>query len=155
MQSRNAVYRVTCRDSKMRHLHLAVIDDRHLTHFLLITRIHLLNTRYESAVDLFYDLIYTGKQSGEQFDRPFLQRFCHDCMICISTGLRRNFPCLFPCQIIFIHQNTHQFRNRHRRVRIIQLECYLLMEFSDIVMLPHIFLNSFLYGGGNKEILLL
>ena len=37
---------------------------------------------------------------------------------------------------------------------IVQLERYLLMEFSDIVMLPHIFLNGFLYRGRNEEILL-
>ena len=38
---------------------------------------------------------------------------------------------------------------------IVQLESNLLMEFMNIVMLSHVFFHSFLYGGGNEEILLL
>ena len=37
---------------------------------------------------------------------------------------------------------------------IIQLEGNLLIEFTDIIMGTHILLNCFLYGCGNKEVLL-
>ena len=79
----------------------------------------LLDIKDESAVDLFHDLIDSGKQSGEQLDGPFFQSFCHDGMVCICACLCGNFPCLVPCKIVFIHQNSHQFCDRHCRMRII------------------------------------
>ena len=55
---------------------------------------------------------------------------------------------------MLIHQHAHQFRHRHRRMGIIELEGCFFMELPDIVMLPHILCHRFLYRRGDKEILL-
>ena len=76
-------------------------------------------------------------------------------MVGVSTGLGGDLPCFLPGQIVVIHQHTHQFCNGYSRMGIVQLERNLLIEFMDIVMLSHVLLYSFLYGGGNEEVLLL
>ena len=43
-----------CNDRKVRHLHLTVIENRHLLHFLFIARIHPAHFLYEAAVDLLH-----------------------------------------------------------------------------------------------------
>ena len=50
----------------MCHLHLSIVDDRHLTDFLLYIHtgyiaVLLLDIDDESAVDLLYDLVDSGK----------------------------------------------------------------------------------------------
>ena len=73
MKACNTVYRVACNDRKVSHLNLSVIDDCHLFDFLIVSRISVLYFNDETTVDLFDDLVYTRKQSGEQLDRPFLK----------------------------------------------------------------------------------
>ena len=138
----------------MRHLHLTVIDNRHLAHFFMIARILLLDARHESAVNFLHNLIYTGKQPGEKLNGPLLKSLRHNRMVRVCASLRRHIPSLVPCKIMFIHQDTHQLRDSHSRMGIIELECDLLIELPDIFMFTHIFGNRFLYGGGDKEILL-
>ena len=45
----------------MCHLHLSVVDDRHLAYLIVIARIFLFDLRHESAVNLLHDLIDTGQ----------------------------------------------------------------------------------------------
>ena len=61
VQSRNTVHGIACRDRQMGHLHLSVVNDRHLADLLLITRIFALDLDDESAVNLLHDLINTGQ----------------------------------------------------------------------------------------------
>ena len=144
----------------MSHLHLSIVQNGHLANLLLHihpvdTLVLLLNLTDKPAVDLVHNLIYSGKQSGEQVNGPFLQSLRHDGMVGVGAGLRGHFPGLVPCQIIIIQQNAHQLRNRHRGMGIIELESHFLMEAANIVMLPHIFVHSLLNGCRDKEILLL
>ena len=160
MQSCHTVDRVAGDDCHICHLHLSVIDDRHLADLLLYIHagyiaVLLLNVDDESAVDLFHDLVDSRKQSGEQFDGPFLQCFRHDGVVGVSTGLGGDLPRFLPGQIIIIHQHTHQFCDRYGRMGIVQLEGNLLIELMDIVMLSHVLLYCFLYGCGDEEVLLL
>ncbi len=62
VQGSHAVYGIACRDSQMGHLHLSVIDDRHLADLLLVTRVFRFDLLHKSAVDLLHDLIDTGKE---------------------------------------------------------------------------------------------
>ena len=148
------VYRVTCCDCKVCHLHLSVEDDSHLTDFFEITRIFCFDLCYKTAVDLFNNLIYTRKQSGEQFDWPFFQCFCHDSMVGVCACLGSHFPCLIPCQAFFIQKDTHQFGNCYSWMGIIQLEGCFFIELTDIIMVLLIFCNGCLYTCRNEEILL-
>ena len=155
VQSCNAVYRVACCNCQMCHLDLSVVDNRHLANLLLIARVLRLNLQDKTTVDLFNDLVYTRQQSGEQLDRPFFQCLCHDSVVRVSTGLRRYLPCLIPLQTFFVQKDTHQLCDCYGRVRIIQLECCLLVEFADITVCLFVFCNCCLYTGRDKEVLLL
>ena len=150
----NTVYRVTCCDCKVCHLHLSVKDDSHLAYFFEITRIFCFNLCYKTTVDLFNDLIYTRKQSGEQLNWPFFQSFCHNRMVGICTCLGSHFPCFIPCQTLFIQKDTHQFGNCYSWMSIIQLEGCFFIELTNVVMILLIFGNCFLYTCRNEEILL-
>ena len=154
MQSCHTVYRITGDDGEMCHFHLAVINDGHFRDLLLVAGILSRHLFQESPVDLFHDLVNSGKKTGEQLDGPLFQSLCHNGMVGISAGLGGYLPGLLPGQIIIIHQNAHQFRNRYRRMGIVELEGHFLMELPDIRVLPHIFCNRSLYGCGNEEILL-
>ncbi|SCH33629.1 Uncharacterised protein [uncultured Clostridium sp.] len=155
MQSRYAVYRMACRDSQMSHLDLSVVNDSHLADLFLIARIFCLDIQYKTTVDLLHDLVYTGKQTGEQLDRPFLQGLCHDGVVGVSAGLSRYIPCLVPLQAFLVDEDTHQLGYRYSRMGIVQLERRLLVELADVVMISLITGNGLLHAGGNKEILLL
>ena len=69
------------------------------------------NLLYKAAVDFLHNLIYSGKQSGEQINRPLFQRFRHNGMVGVSAGAGGNIPCFIPGKIIVIQQNSHQFGN--------------------------------------------
>ena len=62
VKSRNTVYGITGGNCKMCHLHLTIIDDCHFADLLLIAGIHFLYLNDESSVNLFNDLINSGKQ---------------------------------------------------------------------------------------------
>ena len=61
MKSCYTINRVTCNDCHICHLYLSIIEDCHLADFLLISRIAVLDFKYKTTVDFFYDLIYTRK----------------------------------------------------------------------------------------------
>ena len=83
------------------------------------SRIAGLDLIYKAAVDLLHDLIDTGEQPGEQVNGPLLQSLGHNGMIGVGTGLCGNIPCFLPGQSLFIQKDTHQLRDRNRRMGII------------------------------------
>ena len=160
MQSGNAVDRVAGNDRHVSHLHLSIIQDRHLADLLLYVNaeyvgISRLNLLYKTAVDLLDDLVNSGQKSLEQINRPLFQCLGHNCMVRVRTGSRRNVPCLIPAEIVIVHQDTHQLGDCHRGMRIVQLEGYLLRELVNIFMFAHELLHRLLHGCGDEEILLL
>ena len=75
-------------------------------------------------------------------------------MVGVSTSLCGDLPCLIPFQTFLVKKDTHQFCNCYSRMCIIQLECYFLREFMNIVMCSLEFSDCFLNTCRNKEILL-
>ena len=154
MQTGNTVYGVTAYDSQMSHLYLAVIDNGHLGDLVLITRISALDLQKESSVDLFHDLIDTGKQTGEQLDGPFFQCLSHDCMVCICTGTGGKIPCILPLQPFLIYEDTHQLSYSYCRMSIVHLESNFVRQVMNVTVFFFKFLDGSLYAGGDKEVLL-
>ena len=74
--------------------------------------------------------------------------------LAIAAGYSVNGVARLHTEILKNQEFTHQFRHCHSRVGIIQLECHLLMELADILMIAQIFRNCFLYRCRDKEILL-
>ena len=154
MQCSYTVYRVAAYDRQICHSDLTISDDRHISDLIRIIAVFFCQFDHETTVDLFHDLIDTGQQTAEQFHGPFFQGFCQDGMVCIRTYLSCDIPRLFPGNVVFIHQNTHQFCNCHAGVCIIQLECNLFRQQIEICM--HLFetFDHSLDRCGYEEILL-
>ena len=150
----NAVYGEAGNDGEMRHFYLAVIDDSHFFDLLIVARIFGLHFDNEAAVDLLDDLIYTGKQSGEQLDRPFFQGFGHNGMVGVSHTFGGNFPRLIPAEAFLVHEDTHQLCHRDGGMGIVHLENCLLIELPDVAVMLFIFLDRCLKAGGYEEVLL-
>ena len=150
----NTVYRVTCNDCKMSHFYLSIIEDCHLLDLVIISRIFSLNVKNETAIDLFDDLVYTWKQSGEQLNRPFLKSLCHDCMVCVSNTFSCYRPCIIPSKSFFVHKDTHKFCYCYCRMSIVHLESNFFVQFHDIFVVLFVFINSSLKTCRYKEILL-
>ena len=146
-------------DREVRHTDLSVVDDAHLVD--LVADIHTgvviaaVDLRFEPAVDLLHDGVDPGKESLEQLNGPFLERFRHDGVVRICAGLSDDFPCFRPCQRVLVHEDAHQLGDHQRRVRVVELEDILLGELSDIVMGLHVLLDRALDRRGHEEILLL
>ena len=130
----HTVHAVAGNDRHMRHLHLAVRDDRHLLDLVGGLGISVHDVQQEPAVDLLHDLVDPREQSLEQVYRPLFQRLCHDRVIGVRAGLCRDLPRLIPLQAVIIEQNPHQLGDRHCRVCIIQLESNFLVKFVNVVM---------------------
>ncbi len=58
----------------------------------------------------------------EPGNRPFLQCFGQQRVVCVREGPLRNIPCLVPSEVLLVQQDTHQLRDGERRMRIIQLD---------------------------------
>ena len=155
MQLSNTVDGVAGNDCQVCHLDLSVVDDCHLGDLVLVARELLLDLQKEAAVDLFYDLIDSRKQSGEQLDRPFLKCFSHDGMVRVSNRLRGHFPCIIPLQAFLIQQDTHQLSDSNGRMGIVHLEGCLLIELPDIRMESLVMRDRILHRSRDEEILLL
>ncbi len=149
------VYAVASDNRQIGHPHLTVIDDRHIADLVGVVRIPLLNLAEEAAVDLFRDLINPGKQAREKIDGPFLQRFRHNRVVRIGAGPRRKIPRLIPAVAVLIHQQAHQFRNRHGRMRVIELESHFVRKVVQRAVHAEMLLKRLLHGSGDEEVLLL
>ena len=154
MQSGNTVYGKSCNNGKMSHFYLAVINNGHFLDLLIVARIFCLDLKDKSAVDLLNNLIYTGKQSGEQLDRPFFQRFGHNGMIGVRNTFCCNLPCLVPSKTFLIHKDTHQLCNSYCRMSIVHLEYNFFIQLTDIAVIFLVLLDCSLKTCGNKEVLL-
>ena len=154
MKSCNTIYREACNDCKVSHFNLSVIDDCHLFDLLIVSRISVLYFDDETTVNLFDDLIYTRKKSGEQLDRPFLKSLCHNGMVSVSNTLGSYRPCIIPAKAFLIHEDSHKLCNSHSRMSIIHLEYNLLVKLLDIIMCLFVFLNCSLNTCRYKEVLL-
>ena len=154
MKSCNTVYRVSAGDCKVSHLNLSVINDSHLLNLLIISREFSLDIKNKATVDFFYDLVDTRKQFGEQVDRPFLKCFCHNCMVCISTCVSCDIPCIRPFQTFFVYKDTHKLCNCQCWMCIVHLESNFLWKIMDIAVIFLEFFNCCLKACRYKEVLL-
>ena len=154
MKSCNTVYRIACNDCKVSHLNLSIIENSHVFDLVVISRIFRLNIKNKTTVDLFDDLVYTRKQSGEQLYWPFFKCLCHNCMVGVSNTFGCNCPCIIPAKSFFVHKDTHKFCYSYCRMSIIHLESNFFMKFHDIFMSFFVFCNSSLKTCRYKEVLL-
>ena len=98
-----------------------------------VSRERIPETFAETAVHFADDLITPGKKLLHHINRPLLQRFCKDGMVCVGNRLLHDRRRLIPPKSFFINQQTHQFRNRHTRMRVIDMNNYFFRQFTHII----------------------
>ena len=138
MNCGDSVDRVASHHRQIGHAHLfgrGLLDDRHPLDALDISRVGGRNPIQKAAVDLIDDLQVPRKHGLEQGNRPLLQRFRRERVIGVSEGCLRDGPRLLPLQILFIHEDAHQLRDRQSGMRVVQLNRNLCGEVLESVVL--------------------
>lgn len=124
MKSRDAVYKRRADDREIRHanhLLVAFLDERHPGEARRIAGPLESDLREESGIDFVDYLEMPRKELFEEADRPLFERFRHERVVRVGERAGRNVPRLVPFEVLFVEKNPHEFRNRNRRMRIVQL----------------------------------
>ena len=130
----------------MCHMNAVVlINDiyRFIVVFIFYTKIQLMDDRHDLRCHFFNK----GK-------RPFFQCFCQNRMVGISAGICRDFNCLIQFNP-FLHQQTDQFRNDHRRMGVVDLNCHIICQIMEIRSPLLCFIQDQLCRVADHEILLI
>ena len=152
----NTVYAETCVNCKPSHIYFSVIDDGHTTVFCIIVRIFFAQLNHKAAVDFFNNLIDTRKKTLENLNRPFFKRFCKNCVVCISKCVSYYVPGIVPAYVVFIHKDSHKFRNSNNRMSIIKLDYVKVSKLAEISsVIGNIMAYQILKRCRREEILLL
>ena len=109
----------------------------------------------EALVDLVDDLQMPRQQASEQTDGPFLQGFGQQRVAGVSKRAARDVPGSVPVHVMHVHQQPHQFRNRHHRVRVVQLDHGLVRKLVPVAVLEAEAAENVIQRTGDEEVLLL
>src|SRR5215472_12926512 len=111
-------------DGQMRHAYLALASlfhqaDAFNTSF--ITRKAMPDFINQTAVNLVNNLELPGKKDFKPSDRPLLEGFRQERVIGIGQRLLGKVPRMIPTELRFVQQNSHEFRDRHGGMSIVEL----------------------------------
>ena len=102
---------------------------------------------YDDLEDSRHDLLY-------QVYIPLFQCFCHNGVVGVSKGVCYNVPCALPGIAAVIQQHTHQFRNCHGGVSIIDMDGNLFVEIFQGAVYIHMMVYDIADCCGAEEVLL-
>ena len=94
-------------------------------------------------------------ETREELDGPFFECFGHDGVVRVCAAAVRDVPRLVPGEIVLVHEDTHELRNRYGRMGVVELEDNLLGKSVDVVVAGHVLLHRTLDAGRYEEVLLL
>ena len=83
---------------------------------------------HQPDIDLVDDLEVAREHALEQRHTPLLERLGHQRVVGIREGAGHDRPGLVPRQALFVQQDAQQLRDRHRRVRVVEMEGNLVGE---------------------------
>ena len=154
----HAVDVVTAHCGKMGHTHIsftAFIDKRHSGKTRVIAGKLCPHFIEKTAVDFIDDFKVPRQQLAEQTQRPFLQRLGQKRMIGIGKGMTGNVPGSVPVKLVFVDEDSHQFRHGNRRVRVVKLDGKFFVKLVEPASQQQMHANHILQRtGGKKELLL-
>ena len=74
------------------------------------------------AVDFKDDFEMSRKHRREPGKRPFLEGFGQQRVIRVGQGALREVPGFVPAEVRIVEKDPHQLGDRHRRMRVVQLD---------------------------------
>ena len=143
MQRRYTVDGVGSFYAQVRHVDLTVVDDGHLLSQSRFIGIGLHQVDVLTSVDFCYDGVDSGQSFFEHTFRPLFQSFRHDGVVGVRNGLSYDIPSLIPIVIINVDQDSHQFRNRHGGMGIVDVDRDLVSEVIQSTVSSHV---TLVYG---------
>mmetsp|Transcript_56733 Transcript_56733/g.135121 ORF Transcript_56733/g.135121 Transcript_56733/m.135121 type:complete len:509 (-) Transcript_56733:400-1926(-) len=109
-----------------------------------------------AAVELANDLHMAWQEPLHHLHGPLLQRLRHDGVVGVVAALGGEVPCLFPTQVLDVHEQAHHLRHSNGRVRVVHLDGDLLRQLGPLVVGPLDELaEHVLERGADEEVLLL
>ncbi len=78
-----------------------------------------------SSVDFIDDLKVSRKDMLQHARGPALQCLREKGVVGVSEGLGADVPGLIPAQLLQVHEDAHEFGDRHGRVSIVKLDSSL------------------------------
>src|SRR5690349_1563445 len=105
MNRRDAVCAVRPHDRKIGHADFApgvFLNEAYGPKYFLVTWKTTTNVIKEPPVDLVNDLQLTREYGFKPLDRPFLQCFRQQSVVCISQRISCDFPGIVPGQMCFV-----------------------------------------------------
>ena len=140
MDRGHAVRAVGPNDRYVRHadvLRLTLFNEAHPSDAPGVIGMMGANVVEKPAVDLEDDLELARDEETHPIDRPTLQRFGKQSMVGVGERCARNIPRFVPRQMLFIQQDTHEFRHGEGRMRVVELNGGLLRQKAPIgIRLP-------------------
>ena len=121
VQFRYAVHGMRADNGQIRHAHGVIRDDRHTRNLVPIPGETFPEIFAEAAIDLLQNRINTRQSARDQIFRPRFQRFRQHGVIRVCAKRRGDIPRFIPTHAVFVDQKSHQFGNRKRGMRIIQV----------------------------------
>ena len=138
------------------HVNHVVMDDCHVLVLVVVVREFLAQLNYKAAVDFFNNLIDAWKKSLENLNRPFFKCFCKNRVVCISKCVSYYVPGIVATYVVFIHKDSHKFRNSNNRMSIIKLDYVKVSKLAEISsVISNIMAYQILKRCRREEILLL
>ncbi len=157
MQRRDAIDRVTSDAGQVRHSYALAslfVDDRQPSDQLIVSWMAEADEVQESPVDLVNDFQMSWQQSAEQRQRPFLERLGKQRVVGVAAGALRDGPRAIPIHRVFVDEQPHQFRNRDRRVRVVQLRGPGRVKLVERLPTHQVQADHVLEGARHEEVLL-
>src|SRR6516165_12737547 len=110
----------------------ALLNQAEASYAGLVPWIQSPNIAEEAAIDLENDLQVTWQQQLDPRERPLFKRLRQQGVIGVGQGRLRQIPRLIPPEMRIVEQDPHQFRYRHCRMRVVQLDRDLVGKFAPI-----------------------
>ena len=131
----HAVDMMRADDREVRHADAfreAFLDDRELGLAGVVSRPATVDLLEVAAVDLVDDLEVAREHLLEERHGPGLERLRQQGVVRVAEGLRAERPGFIPSQALDVDQQAHQFGDRDRRVRIVELDGGLGRQGTEI-----------------------
>ena len=140
-------------DSQTSHIHHAIFDNLAIFNSSII---QMLGTHEQdrTTIDFLNNHIDTGEELGDVLARPTFQGFCHNCVVCKSKALLTNLHSFIPGHHFIIDENSHQLRNSHNRMSIVQMEYPVFRNGVKISIYFLMFLYDRLHSGRDHKVFL-
>ncbi len=97
-------------------------DQAHAADALVVAGVLRGDIVEEAAIDLVDDFQVPRHDQLEHFDRPLFERLGQERVIGVGECPHREIPRLVPTQAGDVEQNSHQFGDGQRRMRVVELD---------------------------------